>query len=132
MYQRFFEAKQTTVQEQFWQEAGRQRLGRMWNQVAAHWIDNLGLHQASTVRDWPILKIKPSQKGEDYDNASSRQLAKTFRAFLSNEHRDVDDFRREDFFPILIHRDGTIIDGNHRHYATKAIGQRLIPVIVLS
>ena len=73
------------------------------------------------IKRVPLKSIKPSQHGEDYKNPSSESEAEEFRKILNSE-KDIEDHRKEDFYPILVNRTtNKIIDGNHRHYALLAI-----------
>ena len=55
--------------------------------------------------------------GEDYDNASSRELThKTANGQPSD--------RKQDNWPIAVDADGVIIDGNHRHAAAVMNGRK--------
>lgn len=79
------------------------------------------------VKDWeivmlPLDKVHPTQSGEDYDNASSRELARHIGKFGSSG-------REEDYWPIAVDEKGNIIDGNHRHAARKIAGIETIPVL---
>lgn len=68
-----------------------------------------------------LTTIKPSQEGEDYRNLSSETEAEEFEKIVSGEE-NVEDHRKEDFYPILVSRStNRIIDGNHKHYALSAI-----------
>ena len=68
-----------------------------------------------------LSTIVPSQSEEDYQNASSEAQAQQFEKMLSGE-KDVQDHRKDDFYPILVDRKtNKIVDGNHRHYALSAI-----------
>ena len=73
----------------------------------------------------PLASITPSQTGEDYDNGSSRELAKHVKEFGKSG-------REEDYAPIAVDEHGKIIDGNHRHAAAKMAGlthvNALVPV----
>jgi hypothetical protein len=73
------------------------------------------------IKRVPLSSIIPSQKGEDYKNASSEYEAEEFKKILNGE-KNVEDHRKEDFYPIVVNkRDNKIIDGNHRHYALSSI-----------
>lgn len=75
------------------------------------------------LREIPVADIEPSQFGEDYDNASSRELArKTAGGKLSD--------RPEDNGPIAVDADGVIIDGNHRHAAAVMNGREVVWALV--
>ena len=75
------------------------------------------------LREAPLADIKPSQFGEDYDNASSRELArKTANGQVSD--------RKQDNWPIAVDKAGTIIDGNHRHAAAVMNGQKVVWALV--
>lgn len=64
----------------------------------------------------PLSKIHPSQFGEDYDNESSRELArKTKDGGISD--------RAADHYPVILDEEGNILDGNHRHAAASMNGE---------
>jgi len=71
----------------------------------------------------PVNSITPSQSGEDYDNDSSRELAK-YIADPGTSGRDLD------YAPVAVDETGTIIDGNHRHAAHTFAGLDWIPALV--
>lgn len=71
----------------------------------------------------PLDEVKPSQSGEDYKNASSEELAKKIGEFLGSG-------RKQDYAPIVVDENMTIIDGNHRHAARVMAGIKEIPVLV--
>jgi hypothetical protein len=76
-----------------------------------------------------LSSIKPSQYGEDYKNASSEYEAEEFQKILNGE-KDIQDHRKEDFYPILVNKKtNKIIDGNHRHYALSSIGSPYVVVL---
>lgn len=70
-----------------------------------------------------VDSVTPSQTGEDYDNASSRDLAERTRGGKLSE-------RRQDNYPIAVDENGKIIDGNHRHAAATINGKKKIWAIV--
>jgi hypothetical protein len=70
----------------------------------------------------PLAAVKPSQSGEDYDNVSSRELAKHIKEYGKSE-------RWDDYKPIIVDEAGTILDGNHRHAASTMAGLTHIPAI---
>lgn len=73
-----------------------------------------------------IIDIKPSQQGEDYDNASSNFDANQLLDFKKGNIA-IDVIRLETICPIAINKETMeIIDGNHRHFATFAIGEECI------
>lgn len=90
---------------------------------ARQWRNRLGLppaeHELAVV---PLDSITPSQSGEDYDNPSSRELAKHIDEFGASG-------RWADYKPIIVDEKGKIIDGNHRHAARSMAGIETIPVI---
>jgi hypothetical protein len=67
------------------------------------------------LKELPIGRLKPSQSGEDYDNASSRELAHHIGTFGSSG-------RAEDYAPIAVDENMRILDGNHRHFGYKTAG----------
>jgi hypothetical protein len=71
----------------------------------------------------PLGDVKPSQTGEDYDNASSRDLATRITKYDPDE-------RPADYAPIAVDEAGVIVDGNHRHAAHTFAGLDSIPVLV--
>ena len=75
------------------------------------------------LREVPVADIKPSQFGEDYENASSRELA---RKTANGQPSD----RWQDNWPIAVDGAGVIIDGNHRHAAAVTNGREMGWVLV--
>ena len=75
------------------------------------------------LQEVPLSEIKPSQFGEDYDNASSRELA---RKTANGQPSD----RKQDNWPIAVDADGVIIDGNHRHAAAAMNGRKAVWALV--
>lgn len=96
-------------------------------QILSH--DNLKIinYELTTLS---IYDIRPSQTDEDYDNNSSKQDAKIYLEVM-NKKRSIENVRLDSFRPIVVDKKTmNIIDGNHRHYATKAIGEKFIYVIL--
>ena len=75
------------------------------------------------LREVLVADIKPSQSGEDYENASSRELA---RKTAKGQPSD----RKQDNWPIAVDEVGTIIDGNHRHAAAMLNGRKVVWALV--
>jgi hypothetical protein len=75
------------------------------------------------LREVPVSHIKPPQFGEDYDNASSRELARKTAGGQASD-------RKQDNWPIAVDEAGTIIDGNHRHAAAVMNGRKTIWALV--
>jgi len=75
------------------------------------------------LRETPVADITPSHFGEDYDNPSSRELA---RRTANGQQSD----RRQDNWPIAVDEAGTIIDGNHRHAAAVMNGRKVVWALV--
>jgi hypothetical protein len=78
--------------------------------------------------EFELVKLKlsdviPSQTGEDYDNASSRDLAENIGEFGESG-------RKEDYAPVAVDENMNIIDGNHRHAARAIAGVDTIDVLV--
>jgi hypothetical protein len=80
----------------------------------------------------PLDKIKPTQFGKDYINASSKYQAEQYKKYIMGEI-DIEDLRREDFFPIVVDADTMdILDGNHRHAVHKMLGIPKIKAILVT
>lgn len=75
------------------------------------------------LKEMPVSAIKPSQSDEDYDNPSSRELAKHIGQFMASG-------RKEDYAPAAVDENMKIIDGNHRHAARVIAGIKTMPVLV--
>ena len=85
-----------------------------------------------TVEILPIDKVKPTQFGEDYINASSEYEAEQYQKYIDGEI-EVEDLRREDFYPIVVDKDTMeILDGNHRHAVHTILGIPKIKAILIS
>lgn len=85
-------------------------------------------HQGKAPREYelkylPLSAVTPSQTGDDYKNASSKDLATHIGKFGSSG-------RKEDYAPIAVDDNMKIIDGNHRHAARDIAGISTIPVLV--
>lgn len=77
-----------------------------------------------------IKEIIPSQEGEDYKNASSEYDVSVYQAVM-NGLMNINDIRLNTFRPIAVNKnDMKIIDGNHRHYAIKTVGEKNIFVLL--
>jgi hypothetical protein len=77
-----------------------------------------------------IDEVRPSQIGEDYENPSSKEDAVIY-SLAKKGNIGIDDLRLESFRPILVDRKtNEIIDGNHRHYAAKAVCEKFIFVLL--
>ena len=87
------------------------------------WQDKKGYIPKFEMKLVPVKDITPSQFGEDYDNASSRELAKYIAKPGSSG-------RKEDYAPIIVDENGVIFDGNHRHFAHVLAGLEWIPALV--
>jgi nicotinamide mononucleotide adenylyltransferase len=80
----------------------------------------------------PLDKIKPTQFGKDYINASSKYQAEQYKKYIMGEI-NIEDLRREDFFPIVVDADTMdILDGNHRHAVHKMLGIPKIKAILVT
>ncbi len=85
-----------------------------------------------TVEILPIDKIKPTQFGEDYINASSEYEAEQYQKYIDGEI-EAEDLRREDFYPIVVDKDTMeILDGNHRHAVHTMLSIPKIKAILVS
>ena len=85
-----------------------------------------------TVKVLPLDKIKPTQFGEDYINASSEYEAEQYKEYIKGEI-SAQDLRKEDFYPIVVDRDTMeILDGNHRHAVHTMLGIPKIKAILVS
>jgi hypothetical protein len=85
-----------------------------------------------TVEILPIDKVKPTQFGEDYINTSSEYEAEQYQKYIDGEI-EVEDLRREDFYPIVVDKDTMeILDGNHRHAVHTILGIPKIKAILIS
>lgn len=77
-----------------------------------------------------IKKVIPTQYNEDYKNDSSKYDASVFLAVM-NGNKDINDIRLDTFRPIAVDKNTMkIIDGNHRHYAIKTVGEKNVYVIL--
>jgi hypothetical protein len=84
------------------------------------------------VKTLPIDKVKPTQFGEDYINASSEYEAEQYQKYIDGEI-SAEDLRREDFYPIIVDKDTMkILDGNHRHAVHTMLGIPKIKAILVS
>lgn len=84
-------------------------------------LKGIGINIDSKAFILSIMSINdaiPSQHGEDYHNDSSIYTAEHYQKVLNGG--DVE--RIEDFYPIIIDENNKIIDGNHRHCASKLVG----------
>ena len=85
-----------------------------------------------TVEILPIDKVKPTQFGEDYINASSEYEAEQYQKYIDGEI-EAEDLRREDFYPIVVDKDTMeILDGNHRHAVHTMLSIPKIKAILVS
>jgi hypothetical protein len=85
-----------------------------------------------TVEILPIDKVKPTQFGEDYINASSEYEAEQYQKYIDGEI-SAEDLRREDFYPIVVDKDTMeILDGNHRHAVHTILSIPKIKAILVS
>ena len=85
-----------------------------------------------SVEILPIDKIKPTQFGEDYINASSEYEAEQYQKYIDGEI-EAEDLRREDFYPIVVDKDTMeILDGNHRHAVHTMLSIPKIKAILVS
>jgi len=85
-----------------------------------------------TVKILSIDKIKPTQFGEDYINASSEYEAEQYQKYIDGEI-EAEDLRREDFYPIVVDKDTMeILDGNHRHAVHTMLSIPKIKAILVS
>jgi phosphopantetheine adenylyltransferase len=85
-----------------------------------------------TVKILPIDKVKPTQFGEDYINASSEYEAEQYKKYIEGKI-EVKDLRKEDFYPIIVDKDTMeILDGNHRHAVHTILGIPKIKAILVS
>ena len=85
-----------------------------------------------TVEILPIGKVKPTQFGEDYINASSEYEAEQYQKYIDGEI-EAEDLRREDFYPIVVDKDTMeILDGNHRHAVHTMLSIPKIKAILVS
>lgn len=104
--------------------------GRQWPQQVAtangFLIKNKEKPQDYELRLVAVKDLKPTQTGEDYLNDSSRATARSLqklngmsRGQMAIDDQNIDDLpvRFSDLNPVAVRRDGTIIDGNHRHAA---------------
>jgi hypothetical protein len=77
-----------------------------------------------------IKEVIPSQQGEDYKNASSEYDVSVYQAVM-NRKMNINDIRLNTFRPIAVDKNTMkIIDGNHRHYAIKTVGEKDIFVLL--
>lgn len=77
-----------------------------------------------------IKEVIPSQQDEDYKNASSEYDACVYQAVMDGK-MNINDIRLNAFRPIAVDKNTMkIIDGNHRHYAIKAVGEKDIFVLL--
>lgn len=112
--------------------------GRRWPEETAgvqHKVN--GKKQDYELRLININDAKPNQFGEDYINDSSRNTAERIRDLRkvadrvsSGDLRLGDEVRLEDLTPIVLQKDGTIVDGNHRHAAATMNGDSKILAFV--
>ena len=85
-----------------------------------------------SVEILPIDKVKPTQFGEDYINASSEYEAEQYQKYIDGEI-SAEDLRREDFYPIVVDKDTMeILDGNHRHAVHTMLSIPKIKAILVS
>ena len=77
-----------------------------------------------------IKEVIPSQQDEDYKNASSEYDVVVYQAVMSGK-LSINDIRLNTFRPIAVDKNTMkIIDGNHRHYAIKTVGEKDIFVLL--
>jgi phosphatidylserine decarboxylase len=84
--------------------------------------------KGKTIKDYdlkkvPVNEIKPSQKGEDYVNESSKETARSLR----EKDKDI---RYGDVLPIIVDENNKIIDGNHRHASAVMNNQKYIYALI--
>lgn len=97
--------------------------------------NNILFHKKQRIKSYTFItlsinEVKPSQFGEDYENNSSKYDAEIYKAIISRTKK-VEDVRLESLCPIVVDKNTmTIIDGNHRHYATYSIGEKFIYTIL--
>ncbi len=78
----------------------------------------------------PISNIYATQSGDDYQNDSSKFDATIFNE-VKNGSKNFENVRLESFRPIVVNKKSMeIIDGNHRHYALRSIGEQNILVLL--
>src|SRR5690606_11606930 len=78
----------------------------------------------------PVNDVIPTQKGEDYQNPSSMADAQLYLTVKQGK-ADLDNLRLNSFRPIAVDNSNfNIIDGNHRHFAIKHIGEPFIYSVV--
>jgi hypothetical protein len=86
--------------------------------------------ESYTLVTLPINEVIPSQQGEDYKNASSEYDVSVYQAIMNGE-MNINDIRLNTFRPIAVDKNTMkIIDGNHRHYAIKTVGEKDIFVLL--
>lgn len=89
--------------------------------IMDEYLDDVKKITNPQIKRVPLKTIIPSQKGEDYKNASSEYESEEFLKILKGD-KSTQNHRKEDFYPILVNRNtNKIIDGNHRHYALSSI-----------
>lgn len=76
------------------------------------------------IREVPLDSVRLLQSGEDYLNDSSRYTAEQIRRGTAVERRP------EDVFPVLLSKDGALLDGHHRHAAATINGEGTILALV--
>ena len=89
------------------------------------------LRQGQYFANWSLITlnlntVNPTQHGEDYENPSSNADAAQYEKVLKNSF-EIAELRLNSFRPICVEVGSLkIIDGNHRHYAIKKCGEKLI------
>ena len=116
------------------QEKFAKETGQDWVKRALQILPHKEKYNTSDykVKILSVDKIKPTQFGEDYINASSEYEAEVYDEYLKGE-RSVEDLRKEDFYPIVVDKDTMeILDGNHRHAVHTMLGIPKIKAILIS
>lgn len=86
--------------------------------------------ESYTLVTLTINEVIPSQQGEDYKNASSEYDVSVYQAIIDGK-MNINDIRLNTFRPIAVDKNTMkIIDGNHRHYAIKTVGEKDIFVLL--
>lgn len=89
------------------------------------------IQQRKLMANWKIVTlnvhdVKPTQDGDDYNNASSEEDAKQYEKVKMGIY-NIDEIRLNSFRPICVElATMKIIDGNHRHSAITKCGEKLI------
>jgi hypothetical protein len=77
-----------------------------------------------------IKEVIQSQQDEDYKNPSSEYDLYVYKEVMSGKI-NINDIRLDTFRPIAVDKHTMkIIDGNHRHYAITAVGEKYIFVLL--